>query len=541
MKDFKFCLLFVALTMIYCCTNDVKSDTHELINNTMNFTGSLENAVLTRKLDSTWQKGDKIGLYAFESGKNQSQSTVDEDVYNREMITNDGYVFVTTPDTESLEYPKAGESKDFVAYFPYNSNQLLEDFTYPVRLDNQKNIDAIDLLYSNNLKGVSNVPSKLELKFKHQLARVTLVFKSKSYDLKGAKVTALNIPTQADFNLISGKFLINKQSNQNVVAQSTYDGSAMTSNLLLLPDASLGQVVFLIELTNGEEFSFSTPVKWTWDSGKNYTKDLNLNAKGETTDPEEPENPDPKPVPTVAYMEYPKIDKLTSNQVVLMHMDPSNPKQRNYSMLYDKKLKFATWVAYPHHSYYLGSTKRTNAWQYDPKVDRRDQANLTKGYPNNQGLDIDRGHQIPSGDRTKDRAINATTFYFTNMTPQKGKNLNQKVWADLEGKVRDWTTSHRDTIYVVTGAGIYDMNNISYVKDNSNDMVAKPDYYYKTLLKKVNGKYETIGYFFENKDTERNYDKFRKPVSEIEKITGYTFYPGLPDPAVKNKINNSVW
>ena len=84
---------------------------------------------------------------------------------------------------------------------------------------------------------------------------------------------------------------------------------------------------------------------------------------------------------------------------------------------------------------------------YDPSINPIYQANLSRGY---HGNGLDRGHQMPSADRTASKAENATTFYYTNMTPQNS-TLNQGMRANLEGKIRVWS-AQTDTLYVVTGA-----------------------------------------------------------------------------------------
>lgn len=43
---------------------------------------------------------------------------------------------------------------------------------------------------------------------------------------------------------------------------------------------------------------------------------------------------------------------------------------RNYSMLYDKKMKMAHWVAYPLHRCYTENVDRKDNWVSDPLVGR---------------------------------------------------------------------------------------------------------------------------------------------------------------------------
>lgn len=237
------------------------------------------------------------------------------------------------------------------------------------------------------------------------------------------------------------------------------------------------------------------------------------------------------------WMELPAKSSL-ANTILVGHNLPDNDRMRNYSMLYDTINRIAYWVAYPMHSSYLGSASRTDDWQYDPSIKKQFQPQLFKGF----GVSgIDRGHQLPSADRTVNSAANKTTFYFSNMTAQNS-TLNQGIWADLEARVRVWT-KQCDTLYVVSGAMIKSSNNsvIEYVKDNGGLSVAKPQYYYKALAKKMGNTYYTIAYKMDNKaPSSSTYNTYKLTISQLEKETGFTFFPKLSSND-KSKIVEDQW
>ena len=222
---------------------------------------------------------------------------------------------------------------------------------------------------------------------------------------------------------------------------------------------------------------------------------------------------------------------------------------RNYSICYDKSHKTALWVAYPLHKCYLGSLDRTDEWIYDPEIGNEYQIYVKKAYK--EYPTYDRGHQIPSADRNSTRDMNAQTFYFTNQTPQIGQKLNQGIWQKLEEVIRkNYTCS--DTLYVVTGAHFANSN--TKATDNNGVKVDVPTHYFKVLLRTksgMTGKWvnqceasdlQTIGFWLENKAySETKVTKaICKKVSEIENLTGFTFFPGIPA-EVKNDFNAIDW
>ena len=255
--------------------------------------------------------------------------------------------------------------------------------------------------------------------------------------------------------------------------------------------------------------------------------------------------PEPKPeVPEYSsdpfQTSWPELATLSDKDSMMFvshYTTVNNKSVRNYSMMYDLKNKYAHWIAYPLSADYTEkNVKRSDAWEYDPKIPKDCQPTLYKGW----GVGgYDRGHQLPSADRLNCYKSNAATFYFTNMTAQNS-NLNQGVWMKLEDMIRDRMMPRCDTLYVVTGAvhETEDDKNTAYIKGNYGESTAIPKAYYKVLLKftKPNS-YSAIGFWYDNKsygNVEPNANH-AQTVDEIEKRTGYDFFTNLPKD-VQDKI-----
>ena len=199
-------------------------------------------------------------------------------------------------------------------------------------------------------------------------------------------------------------------------------------------------------------------------SGKESAVSLSQSGSGSS--------PEPTPQPSVdaGWLELPAVSDA-SLKFYGHDMTISGKKVRNYSYFYDKDAKLSFCVAYPLNKGLIGSGGRTNEWGYDPNIATSDQPCLYSGF----SIGYQRGHQLPSADRL---AANVSTFYFTNMTPQRGE-LNEKAWATLEGKVRNWCYQ-MDTLYVVTGADY--KSSTEYAYDNLGAKVTVPTGYFKALL-----------------------------------------------------------
>ena len=200
---------------------------------------------------------------------------------------------------------------------------------------------------------------------------------------------------------------------------------------------------------------------------------------------------------------------------------------RNWSCYWDYDDHESLWVAYPLNNSLKGSGSRSNMWGYDALLPTSIQPDITGG---SYGGGWTRGHQIPSADRLTTTAANASTFVPTNMTPQD-YDFNSKIWAGLEGYVRDYAAK-ADTLYVVTGA-LFDGS--SRYSGNSTGFAVKiPTHYFKALLYKGSSTYATNGYmmagFILPHDTSisgGNSKEYICTIDELEEQTGIDFFPNL--------------
>ena len=229
------------------------------------------------------------------------------------------------------------------------------------------------------------------------------------------------------------------------------------------------------------------------------------------------------------------------------HFKMNGKTYRNYSFGWSQKDRVALWVAYPLCKLYTnGSAGRTNAWALDPLLGE-DSAAPFGGYAGNYA----RGHQLPSADRQCCYDANAQTFYGTNMTPQLNEH-NEKIWADLENKVRGYANTS-DTTYVVTGVIVSASSKKE--RDSYGQSVTIPDAYFKAVLKysksSTLGAWNAAAFYLEHRAYSGSVSKEHSmSIDELEEMTGIDFFVNLPakigeEQAAKleaaDPANSSVW
>lgn len=476
----------------------------------------------SRAYNSSWSEGDAIGVFMLSSADKKTL-----EVNKQYTTTGNGHF---SPVGDVLSFPIDGSKVDFIAYYPYKAGVSLE--TYPIETAIQTNLESIDLLRSDNLQGRSNINKSNNLQFRHVLSKVVLNLSSDG-DLTGLTATVKGVKTQGTLRLMDGKLTVN-----TIVADVPMHISAdgRTAEAILVPQTLNTPLV--IELVwNGKNTQVATKLT-ALEAGIRHTYNIKIEGVGKI----EAEATDyfrrvETPVITAALVKKSNIHYIT-------HMEngktESATNPRNFSLLYDSDLNIAYWVAYPYNAYYDGEAGRTEAWGFDPAISSDFQSSVNKGYT---GSGYDRGHQIPSGDRQRNNMMNAATFYATNMTPQLS-NFNQKVWANLENKVRGWS-SGTDTLYIVTGAVPFTKENPTikwYINANDKKKIAVPQAYYKVLARKIGGSYRTIGFYFEHKGDypANSYMQYAVSVSDVEKKTGFTFFPQI-DHNIKATLNIKEW
>ena len=190
--------------------------------------------------------------------------------------------------------------------------------------------------------------------------------------------------------------------------------------------------------------------------------------------------------------------------------------------------------------------RENSAWVKDPFL--KTQANVSSGGSYEfSAKGYDRGHQIPSSDRSGGAMTNQHTFYCSNVTPQL-HDFNGRIWEKLESAVRGWSASSNgtDSLYVVTGC-VADAT-CPTVKDHDGNAVAVPKAYYKALLRLSKGEYIGAGFYLEHKAeiADGDYKDYAMSLKELEAKTGMTFFVNLPaDKAAaikaENPKNNAFW
>ena len=229
---------------------------------------------------------------------------------------------------------------------------------------------------------------------------------------------------------------------------------------------------------------------------------------------------------------------------------------RNYTVCYSAEHHCPVWVAAPRHDCYEHGADRTDAYRQDPDIPANIQYNSK-----DTGGGCNKGHMLGSAEREVTSAVNRQVFYYTNIAPQYSSNFNTGggAWNNLE----EWVDGQvcADTTYVVIGT-YFETFTDAYGKSCSpatisfggRSDVTRPSMFYYLILRSKSGKTGQSVYDLSAGELKcaafvlrHNMDKGHQPqakdmmsVSEIEELTGFTFFANVPN-APKDTCNPSDW
>lgn len=238
----------------------------------------------TRAIDQTWSAADAIGIFMVKAGQSFVPEQISEGAENIRYVVDAAATGTFKPGGTTIYYPMDNSEVDFYAYSPWGSlikEETTKHYLYVVNLATQTNQEALDLLYSNDVKGKKKTDKAITLGFKHQLCKVILTVEPgagvSADEMNGltVKVNAQN--TTADFDLTAGALKAYAANAADITFFKQTD--AYIYEAILLPDAATDRT-FEFDLNNGRDVPFIWNMGKALTAGSKYTYTVKLNRSG---------------------------------------------------------------------------------------------------------------------------------------------------------------------------------------------------------------------------------------------------------------------
>lgn len=206
-----------------------------------------------------------------------------------------------------------------------------------------------------------------------------------------------------------------------------------------------------------------------------------------------------------------------------------------YTTSYNSKTLNPDWVAYElTREEVQGEYKGKTSFCWDPDVKGR--KSRREDYKNEEGWD--KGHMAPRADMKWSVQAFEESYYLSNICPQN-HDLNAGDWLKTENLARRMAEKY-GSVYIICGP-VFVTNAYGTLGENK---VWIPDGFFKALLVRSNGRYESIGFFMSNKSQKNDIKYYIKSVNDLEKMVHMDFFPSLSDSIeeiVEETVNRKVW
>ena len=198
--------------------------------------------------------------------------------------------------------------------------------------------------------------------------------------------------------------------------------------------------------------------------------------------------------------------------------------RKAYFLSYNKETKLPNWVAWHLTSEHTnGPYTRLNVYIEDISVP------LPRATEDDyRGAPWTHGHMCPAGDNKWDKKAMRESNLLTNICPQSA-GLNSGLWNKIEQDCRNWA-KHFGDLYIVCGPVLLNQEHET-IGDNK---VVVPEAFFKVILC-LQGKPKAIGYIVRNNEGKKKRDSFINTIDDVERITGYDFFPSLLD-SIEEKV-----
>ncbi|WP_254173648.1 DNA/RNA non-specific endonuclease [Planktothrix pseudagardhii] len=219
--------------------------------------------------------------------------------------------------------------------------------------------------------------------------------------------------------------------------------------------------------------------------------------------------------------------------------DPQNStnfliEKPEFVLSYNSKTGTANWVSWHLNQSWLGTVKRQNNFRPDE--------NLPPGWYQVQsndyrGTGYDRGHLVPSGDRTNTSEHNSATFILTNIIPQ-APQLNRGIWSDLEQHCRDLAQEGKELYIIAGGSG--------KLRTIAKGNITVPEWNWKVIVildqanQKITENTRVIAVKIPNSNSlKKNWKSYQVSVDDIEANTGLDLLSNIPK-NIQDKLERQV-
>ena len=194
-------------------------------------------------------------------------------------------------------------------------------------------------------------------------------------------------------------------------------------------------------------------------------------------------------------------------------------QRRAYTVSYNKQTRTPNWVAWTLTREHTRGELLRERERFEEDTQVPEPRATYQDYYNSR---YDRGHMCPAGDNKWDQEAMTESFLMTNICPQN-HGLNEGDWNDLEMQCRSWARKNGE-VTVVCGPLFED----DEPRTIGRNKVRVPTGFFK-LVYCATPQPRALAFVFDNRGGSQPWRRQLCSVDDVERRTGFNFFPDLPD------------
>ena len=248
----KKCMLIVSAAIMLTACNSEEINIDEQI--AARISATIGKSITSRACDENWERGDEIGITMGDIYINRKYTT----------ISGDGSFTGT-----SMYFRNKNDKLTVSAYYPYSG----DEGTSPSIVESSTGFDRqtlaeqpkFDFLYAR-LDEVSGSAPNINLAFKHQMSKLTLIFKNGNDGTDVSKINSYRIDglvIDGTFNTVTGECVAKNTSATPIEMSPAVEHDVELPYLILFPQ-TVGKVTLRIADNEGQEYSCELKFTVVW-------------------------------------------------------------------------------------------------------------------------------------------------------------------------------------------------------------------------------------------------------------------------------------
>lgn len=226
--------------------------------------------------ETSWDAGDEIGIYVVGSDQLLTHANIYEGANNLAYVTSMGDGRFSPVSGRELPLAR-GKKVDVISFYPHQS--VGNEYKLKVDVRDQSKPSKLDLLYSNNARGVDAKSPKTNLVFNHMMSQLQLtVLGTDGLDFSTFSVKVDGVVGEGTFDLATGSFSSLGTATTEVLAHRE---SNSMYRVMLLPRQELSKLKLTFEI-GGKSYTYGELPTRTMVGGVRERFTFQLSSTGVT-------------------------------------------------------------------------------------------------------------------------------------------------------------------------------------------------------------------------------------------------------------------